>query len=259
MNLESKLLSLGLSDKEVSVYLAMLYLGPSTAQDIAIRSNVNRATTYVMIDSLVDRGMASQIAKDKKTVFQAEDPIQILRVLEEKRRDVEEKMGEARMFIPQLQELYNLNRSKINVRLIEGRESLRIVQNDIARSKSKSFDSIVNLTSAVKKFPVSEDDHRRIYYQEKFKLRTIFTYDPKLPVPQMNFLAQENRRMLSQEKFPIFGEVLIYDNKIAFTQWEDKIYTVLIDDPFVSKTFKTIFELAWLSADKYEITPKEEK
>jgi sugar-specific transcriptional regulator TrmB len=258
MNLENKLLSLGLTDKEVSVYLAMLYLGPSTAQDIAIRAGVNRATTYVMIEALVGKNMASQITKDKKTVFQAEDPIQILRVLEAQKQEVEEKMGAARQFIPDLQELYNLNRSKINVRLIEGREAMKIVQNDIARSKGKTFDNIVNLSSAVEKFPVNEDDHRRIYYKEKFKMRTIFTYDPKKPVPQMNFVAKENRRLLSQEKFPIFGEVVIYDNKIAFSQWDDKIYTVLIEDANVAKTFKTIFDLAWLSAEKFEITPKEE-
>ena len=108
--LETKLLSIGLSEKEVSVYLSMLNLGAATAQDIAIRADVNRATTYVMIDSLRDKGIVSEITKDKKTFYQAEDPIQILKVLEDRKTDLDEKMGQARLVIPHLQELYNLNR-----------------------------------------------------------------------------------------------------------------------------------------------------
>ena len=187
MNLEGKLMELGLSDKESAVYLAMLNLGPSTAQDISIGANVNRATTYVMIETLVAKGIASQLNKDKKTLFIAEDPFQIIKVLEREKGDLEEKMGEARKVVPMLQELYNLNRSKATVRLIEGRESIRIVQNDVARAKNKAFDNIINLPLAVEKFPVGEFDHRRVYYKEDFKVRTIFTYDKSKPVPSMPF------------------------------------------------------------------------
>lgn len=254
MSLENKLLALGLSDKEASVFLAMLYLGPATAQDIAIRAEVNRATTYVMIDTLIQKGMASQILKDKKTLFQAEDPIQLLRVLEKQKNEVDEQMGAARQVIPDLQGLFNLNRTKLNVRLIEGKEALRIVQNDIARSKQKGFDNIVNISLALEKFPQNEDDHRRIYYKEKFKVRSLLTYDPTKAVPNLDFMKGEDIRLISQEKFPLFGEIDIYDNKIVMLSFVDKIFAVVIEDEHLSKTFKTIFELAFIGAEKYKIT-----
>lgn len=253
MSVESKLLSLGLSEKEVAVYMAMLYLGPSTAQEISTRARVNRATTYVMIDSLVDKGLSSQITKEKKTYFQAEDPLELLKVLEAKKADVEEKMGEARLIIPELQELYNLNRTKANVRLLEGRESIKIIQNDLARSKAKEFDNITNLTIATEKYPVTENDHRRVYYKKNFKVRTIFSYDATQPVPKLEFLKNEERRMIPQEKFPIFGEVLLYDNKVAMINLEDRLYGIIIEDKFLHDTFKTIFDLAWESAEKYKV------
>ena len=44
-----------LSEKEAAVYLAALQLGWVPVQDIAKLSKVNRATTYVMIESLKKR------------------------------------------------------------------------------------------------------------------------------------------------------------------------------------------------------------
>jgi len=253
MNLESRLLSLGLTEKEVAVYLSMLYLGPATAQEIALRAAVNRATTYVMIDALLDRSMVSQVTKDKKTLFQAEDPIQLLKVLEKNREDVEEKMGQARLIIPDLQELYNLNRSRLSVRILEGRESAKIIQNDLARSKSKTLDTITNLTLATEKFPVSEDDHRRMFYKQNFRVRSIFTYDPAKPVPQLAFLDREDRRLISQEKFPMFGEILLYDNKMCIINLEEKIFGIIIEDKHIYQTYSAIFNLAWDAAEKYSI------
>ncbi len=256
MSLETKLLALGLSEKEVAVYLAMLFLGPSTAQDISTRAKVNRATTYVMLDSLVDAGLASQITKDKKTLFQSEDPIQLLRVLEKKKNDVDERMGQARGVIPELQELFNLNRTKVNVRLLEGRESVKIIQNEIARSKNREFDNIFNWNLASDKYPVSEKDHRRIYYKKEFKVRTIMTYDAKKPVQHLEFLKNEERRMLPQEKFPIFGEVILYDNKVAIINSTDRLFGLIIEDESMHKTFKTIFDLAWIASEEYQVKKK---
>ena len=50
--LKKELEHLGLSDKEAKVYLAALEMGPSPVQDISHKAHVNRATTYVMIESL---------------------------------------------------------------------------------------------------------------------------------------------------------------------------------------------------------------
>lgn len=251
--LETKLLSIGLSEKEVSVYLSMLNLGAATAQDIAIRADVNRATTYVMIDSLRDKGIVSEITKDKKTFYQAEDPIQILKVLEDRKTDLDEKMGQARLVIPHLQELYNLNRSKVNVRLLEGRESVRIIQNEIARSKKKSFDNIVNWSLANEKFPVSEKDHRKPFYDQNFKVRTIFTFDTGKPMTHLPFLKNEERRMIPHDKFPIQGEVVMYDNKIAMINLKDRIFGIIIEDDQLFQTYKAIFDLAWEASEKYKL------
>ena len=73
-NLIHELSHVGLSDKEAAVYLAAMELGPAVVQDIAKKAEVNRATTYVMIESLASRGMMSTFVKGKKRYFAAEPP-----------------------------------------------------------------------------------------------------------------------------------------------------------------------------------------
>jgi sugar-specific transcriptional regulator TrmB len=68
------LIKLGLSEKEAAVYLATLELGEDTALNIAEKSQVNRTTTYVILEKLMKLGLASTVERGKKTVFVAEDP-----------------------------------------------------------------------------------------------------------------------------------------------------------------------------------------
>ena len=59
----------GLSDKEVKVYLALLELGPSPVRKVAGKAGVNRGTTYDILKSLRDQGLAGYYHKDKHQYF----------------------------------------------------------------------------------------------------------------------------------------------------------------------------------------------
>jgi len=72
---------LGLSDKEAAVYLASLELGPSPVQVISRKAEVNRATTYVMIEVLLQKGLMSTFDKGKKTMYTAEKPERLHRIV----------------------------------------------------------------------------------------------------------------------------------------------------------------------------------
>ncbi|MCF7835696.1 MAG: helix-turn-helix domain-containing protein [Candidatus Marinimicrobia bacterium] len=88
----SKLKQLGLSEKEAKVYLASLELGEATVQEIAKQAGVNRPTTYVQIEKLTKMGLMSSVEKEGKKYFNAEEPNQLLKILEkQKKRNREEK------------------------------------------------------------------------------------------------------------------------------------------------------------------------
>ena len=67
--LSKQLRDFGLSENEVSVYIALLQGGSDTAANIAKKAKLNRSTTYVQLDTLMNYGLASTFKKGKKTFF----------------------------------------------------------------------------------------------------------------------------------------------------------------------------------------------
>ena len=74
MTLQNVLVNIGLSPKESKVYLAALELGPSPASDIALRSKLNRVSTYDILEKLIKRGFISTYTQKRVKYFVATEP-----------------------------------------------------------------------------------------------------------------------------------------------------------------------------------------
>src|SRR4030042_4827088 len=97
-----ELKKIGLSDKESKIYLTSLSRGPETAPNLAKNSNIVRPTAYVIIDSLIVKGLMSSYDQDKKTYFTAEAPEHLVSLLRLQKKDIEEKEREIEKLIPEL-------------------------------------------------------------------------------------------------------------------------------------------------------------
>ena len=60
MKLDS-LHQLGLNDREISIYRALLRLGPASIRDVAAESGVNRGSTYETLKKLASKLLAKCI------------------------------------------------------------------------------------------------------------------------------------------------------------------------------------------------------
>ena len=117
--LEKSIIKLGLSDKESKVYLASLELGPSTAQIISNKSNVNRATTYVVIESLMKMGLMSTYDEGKKTFFIASPPEQLMKYLKNRENEVTEKINTLNDIMSQLNFLAEIGQNQWKIKSYE--------------------------------------------------------------------------------------------------------------------------------------------
>src|SRR3989338_8596156 len=94
--------SLGLSPKEIDVYLACLKLGPSPVRKIAVVAGINRGTTYDVLKGLVEAGLVSYYHQDKHQYFIAEDPAKLREVVGARARELEATKAQIEEVIPQL-------------------------------------------------------------------------------------------------------------------------------------------------------------
>ena len=83
-NLNNALLSMGFSEKEANVYLALLELGKGAVSNIARKAGLNRTTGYHILDSLAGKGLVSISGKEPLQEYVAESPEKITQLLKAK-------------------------------------------------------------------------------------------------------------------------------------------------------------------------------
>ncbi|TSC65846.1 MAG: transcriptional regulator TrmB [Candidatus Berkelbacteria bacterium Gr01-1014_85] len=115
---------LGLSDRESAVYLALLELGAVSVQNIAHKAKVNRTTTYVILERLLRLGIVSTVEMGKKTLYRAENPQELSKLIDLDRQEIKQKEQYLTGAMDRLQAIYNLRDDKPTVRFYEGREGL---------------------------------------------------------------------------------------------------------------------------------------
>ena len=107
MALQNDLQNIGLTDKEASVYLSTLELAQASVQDIGKKANVNRTTTYVVLESLIEKGLVSTLDKDKKTYYIAVSPDNLESIFEIQKKEIEERKKNFEKILPNLHLIYN--------------------------------------------------------------------------------------------------------------------------------------------------------
>ena len=79
-----QLQKLGLSQKEASVYIATLELGEaSPVSTIAKKAEVNRTTTYDILETLVQKGIVITSTHKKYKFYRAQPPEKLIAYLKE--------------------------------------------------------------------------------------------------------------------------------------------------------------------------------
>lgn len=246
----------GLSDKESKVYLAMLELGPASVQDIAKKAGVNRATTYVMIETLKKRGLMSTFEKGRKTVFVAESPDKLKRLADTELHAAQEKEDRLASMMPNFMALFNSSsQEKPAIRFFEGDEGFRAVREMYAQTKDEML-CFLAIDETGASYSSRVDDQRRIELNNKLKGRNIVALKPGVQMPWIN-MENWPTREIPYADFPFSGEVIFFDgNKVTLDVMKAKPIIFLVESQEIYKLLRAMFESAWKIAKPIEAENK---
>ncbi len=124
MKTTDELQALGLTKNEVSLYLAVLQIGPAPISRLADKAGVKRPTAYNHLDDLIAKGLVHQVVKGKRKLYATRPPEQLLEVLEQQRHQVAE-------LLPYLNSLYRATPKQPRVMFYEGKAALTRVYEEI--------------------------------------------------------------------------------------------------------------------------------
>ena len=159
---KEKLQELGFSEKEAGVYLALLELGSSVASDIAKKAGINRSTAYIIIESLLKRGLVTVIERRGVKLYSSTSPDQLIRHLEETAKQYSGLVAAAKKILPDLESVRKAQKEKKEesfrpkVQLFEGKKGIRTVYEDTL-SSLESIRVHASKREALKTFPVSPE------------------------------------------------------------------------------------------------------
>ena len=240
-----RLLELGLSDKEASVYLALLELGSSVVQDISEKAGVNRTTTYATIESLQRHGLVSMVTEGKKVLYAATSPQHLESILHKERLEIDTKKQKLNDALPLFMALYNAVERKPVIRFFEGEEGMTAIREILADSTGEylSFTAIDEGTMRVGK--MNEEQRQRM--ARRMRGRYIFSLKPGCARPKTD-LKNWQVREIPYEASPFTGEINIVGDKVGATVVKDVPMGFVVESAELAGMFRAFFNTAWAAA-----------
>lgn len=251
-NIELKLAlqSLDFSEKEATVYLAILELGKGTVSQISRKAGINRTTGYEILDSLINKGVANLSGKEPKTEYAVEPPEALVSHFKKEADHASERINKVQSLTPQLLRVY-ATQNRPRIKFYEGVEGLKHVYEDTLTSSEtiRAYASVEDVNSGIPN-----------YFPEYFKrraaknihIRAIF---PETPLAhERSSLDKDEKRqslLVPFDKYNFTPEINIYDNKVMIASWKEKL-GIVIESNEIADVMKKIFELAWAEAKKLD-------
>lgn len=232
----------GLNQKEANVYMALLELGTATVESVATKAGTKRPTTYLILDELQRKGLASLVPRAKKVLYVPESPEKLI-------SDLARKQELVKRFLPNMLALYNEPKYKPQVQMFSGKEGVKQVYQEIFESKEVSYFGTTK--DLIKLYPEGLNDYLKKIKDPQFKIRDLLTkskenleYASKASGPnyQIRFLPKNL-------EFPT-DSALAGDMAIFFS-FHPQIFALVIKSREIIKSLTTMFELAWESAKPY--------
>ena len=250
-SLKQSLQEVGLSEKEVAVYLASLEIGSASVQDIAKKAGVNRATTYVMIEALSERGLMSTFVKEKKRYYRTENPERLVSMIRLQQEALKVREEEMAGLLPALLALYQkTHQVRPEIRYLEGEEGLQTVREMFLKLQGE-FVQLVPYEEVKKQRVLhqSQGEHHQQLAQEAIPHRALIVVKdfskgdlPKLPGGEV--------RVLSQDKFPLKAEITIREDHVLIVSYGKSLLSVVMVSQEIADSLRILFELGWKGSEE---------
>lgn len=249
--LQKLLQNIGLSDKEVLVYLQLIETGTGSAFDLSKQTDMPSSTIYVMLRNLEQKGLVTRGINKKTAKFYALEPENLYKYLNSKQTQIINQRQELDRNFSQLTALFQSRQDKPIFKLYTGQDGLQALEQD-----ANQIDGVVapilyaftpldimndlNLTSSTADYRLQRKQHLKVIYTHKDGIQ--------------NFTDRQllrEARFLPRQQFPFNSGIVIAPNhSVRMYSYKNGFIGVWIENLDMANSLKTIFDLCWKNAQK---------
>jgi len=226
-----------MSDKQIEVYLAILRNPKTNISNISRNSNIKRTTVYAHLEELLKKGFITKTIKWKTILYLAEDPKNILKNFEEKKRALIDAM-------PLLKDIYDNLKTDTKVRIFEWKTEIK----NFYEKMSNSTTDIYTFFSPEKYFKIFSKENSDEFNSQVLKNKTKLYDLVEDNKEWREYLKYINHfwKILPKEFSDIWLDMVIFEDYVWIISF-DSMSWVLIKDRAIHHLMKTIYKFIWKS------------
>lgn len=234
------LLTLGFTEKEIQIYLALLELGTQAASVLAKKTGHPKATVLFILDNLCKRGYVRKSRKGRVQYFYA-DPEDLQKA---KKLELEKETTALDAAIPLLKEFKNPFTSEPKMTFFEGVDGCRKAYSLLLESTTEIFEfgahnDLLKLGRDFMKNFVKTRSNRKIF------IHAICKKSP-LNIGLHKADKRERRRitLYPETMGELYSSIAVFEDKVLLLNLYHDAFAILIQNREVAETLKTIYKLA---------------
>lgn len=231
MTIEETLRRIGLSEQEIKVYTVLLRLNTATATKIATETDIDRATTYRFLSSLIEKGLVGYYIHNNVKYFRAANPTKLV-------DDLKEKLLQVQNIIPQLEQLKSISEEESRVELFKGKEGLKTIMKDILRTR-KPYTFIGEVEKFFTELPPYIEQWLKQVEKLNIKGKLICNEEANFTI------AKTESYKLISKNFISKISTWTYGNKTALFIWSTPPFGILIENRDVTHSNLALFNFLW--------------
>jgi sugar-specific transcriptional regulator TrmB len=249
--MKEELRMVGLTEGEIAVYLTLLKLGPSTNSPIARHAGLQSSTVYYCLNSLIEKGFVSYIQKGKRRYFIPTAPENILAILDERAKQVDEQRQSVEKILPELKMYHKTLEEKTIAEVYEGFKGFQMIFNQILKTLNRgdSYEAFVieQALGEPKEIQLLFMRHNKALKAKGIKLR-LLAHERMRSIFEAiygkKFLTIYQEIRYAKEITPV--GITIYKNNVVTHISEDgRPMSFLVRNQKLAETYRTYFYSVW--------------
>ena len=230
---------LGLTRAEIKIYVALLELGSTKAGAVLKRTGLQNSVVHLTLAKLVEKGLISFVCKGRVRHYQAGDPHNILRFLDEKRARLS-------TLIPLLVDK-QVTQERQEAEVFEGLPGLKSMLYQLIEPARRGDEYLF-----FSFYTPNENDYQEVFsFYEEFERERIQRGIIVKGIARSVLKKRLTRRRAGSVvfvDFPIIQNVSVFQNKVIMTPWDERQVSFLATSSQLAENFRQYFYSVWNSA-----------
>lgn len=235
---------IGLTNTEIKIYISLLTLGATSAGKIVEDTGVYRKNLYDALNKLIEKGLVTYVIENKMKIFQAKNPDNLEKYLDEKKAKIEEQKQEVQKTISKLNYLINKAPVEIESEIYRGTEGIKTILKECLNHREVLF---IGATGDVEnRLPYFWPNYNKKREKLKCRWKLLLVNEAKFkPITQSKYYEYKVLpKILSG-----LNVIYIYGDYVANILWLEKPIAFVIKHKALAGNYRKYFYYLWKSVE----------